>query len=149
MNILTIDTNKNAKLALQKSKSLLDYTNKILATQNNKDLFPNYKNLNLYASFWHRYSVSSVAITADVKFLVSCDGNYYNNGVINIWDINSCKEIYSYNLKSSVNCVTISSDGRYIVSGNSDGSVKLFSGSIDDKSINRLEIEIDEDEIPF
>ena len=63
-------TNQSAKLALLKSKSLIDITNKLLANRPNKDLIESFKSFRFSSTLGHKNSVRSVAITPDGKHIV-------------------------------------------------------------------------------
>ena len=77
-----------------------------------------YKTLN-----GHSYSVDSVAISSDNRYIVSAS----NDKTVRLWDVNSGKLLKTLNGHSnSVNSVVISSDNRYIVSGSWDNTVKLW-----------------------
>ena len=116
-------TNQNAKLALLKSKSLIDITNKLLANRPSKALIESFENFRFSPTLGHTGSVNSIAITPDGKYVVSgsCDGT------IKLWDINSGKEIRSLEGHSDrVDFIAITPDGKHIVSGRKDNTIKLW-----------------------
>ena len=55
MNNQLTTTNQNAKLALLKSKSLIDITNKLLANRTSKDLVQSVENFRLSVISGHEY----------------------------------------------------------------------------------------------
>ena len=116
-------TNQSAKLALLKSKSLIDITNKLLANRPNKDLIESFKSFRFSSTLGHKNSVRSVAITQDGKYIVSGS----DDETIKLWDIQSGKELQSFEgHKNSVRSVAITPDGKHIVSGSFDGTIKLW-----------------------
>ena len=84
-------TNQNSKLALAKSKSLLDVTNKILANRSDSlavamafDIFVETKG--------HTDHVLSVAISRDNKYIVSGS----SDETIKLWDFKIYLELYFF-----------------------------------------------------
>ena len=123
MNKNLTTTNQNAKLALNKSKSLLDITNKLLSKKDIDTLVQSFNFTPFVRENGHSILVESVAISPDGKTIVS--GSYDNT--IKIWDIQSGEclntlEGHSYSVES----VAISPDGKTIVSGSGNGTIKIW-----------------------
>ena len=119
MNNNLITTNQNSKIALAKSKSLLNITSKLLANKSTKELIENFKfSLNL----GHNFAVDSVSITPDRKYIVS-----FSKNNIKLWNINSGEIIRAFEIPYIIQTiVAISSDGKYIISGSWDKTIKLW-----------------------
>ncbi|MGL5870870.1 MAG: WD40 repeat domain-containing protein [Xenococcaceae cyanobacterium] len=67
--------------------------------------------------------VSSVAIDPSDRFFVSCDDND-----IKLWEINTGEEIASLRGHSDrVRCLSLSLDGKFLVSGSVDRTIKLWN----------------------
>lgn len=116
-------TNQNAKLALLKSKSLIDITNKLLANRTSKELIESFESFRFSPTLGHAGFVMSVAITPDEKYIVSGS----QDRTIKLWDIQSGKELRSFEGHTSyVSSVAITPDGKHIVSGGSDNTIKLW-----------------------
>ena len=116
-------TNQSAKLALLKSKSLIDITNKLLANRPNKDLIESFKSFRFSSTLGHKNSVRSVAITQDGKYIVSGS----DDETIKLWDIQTGKEVRSFEGHTDiVRSVAITPDGKYIVSVSNDKTIKLW-----------------------
>ena len=111
MNKNLTTTNQNAKLALNKSKSLLDITNKLLSKKDIDTLVQSFNFTPFVRENGHSISVESVAISPDGKTIVSGSGD----GTIKIWDIKSGKLIYTtYNfIKSEEYFAAIDPDGYF------------------------------------
>ena len=122
MNNQLTTTNQNAKLALLKSKSLIDITNKLLANRPNKGLIESFENFRFSPTLGHTGSVNSIAITPDGKYVVS-SGSY--DKTIKLWDINSGQELRSFEGHTS-SADSITPDGKYIVAGSRDNTIKLW-----------------------
>ncbi len=90
-NQLTV-INQDAKLALAKTRSLLDITNKILANRPSAELINSFESFRLSLSFGHTRDVTSVAITPDGKYIISGS----DDKTIKLWDISSGEEICNY-----------------------------------------------------
>ena len=71
MNKNLTTTNQNAKLALNKSKSLLDITNKLLSKKDIDTLVQSFNFTPFVRENGHSISVQSVAISPDGKTIVS------------------------------------------------------------------------------
>ena len=121
-------TNQNAKLALIKSKSLLDITNKLLAKKDIGQLIQSFKFKPFIRENGHSSGIGLVAISPDGKTIVSRSGY----GTIKLWDmklwdmesgecLNTLK-VDSYFAPS----VGISPDEKTIVAGGS----KVWYGEI-------------------
>ena len=83
MNNNLTTTDQNAKLALLKSKSLIDITNKLLANRPNKDLIESFESFRFSPALGHRGHVNSVVITPDGKYIVS--GSH--DKTIRLWEV--------------------------------------------------------------
>ena len=131
MNNNLTTTNQNAKLALSKSKSLLNITNSLLANRPNKELIESFENFRISISFENSSWVNCIAISPDGKYIVSGDGevdDVYEDdetgGSIKLWEISSGKEMLTFEGNGNVNSVAITPDGKYIVSGGN--AIKLW-----------------------
>ena len=72
----------------------------------------------------HSYSVTSVAISSDNKYIVSGS----RDNTIKIWNLESGQEIKTLaGHNGSVRSVAISSDSKYIVSGSDDNTIKIWN----------------------
>lgn len=113
------NTNQNAKLALVKSKNLLDITNNILAKRTKQEIVENFENFRFSPSFGFSDdmsdSVTYISITPDGKYaaFVSC---IYLYGFIILWELNSKRVVRI--LKNSGRYFELSPDGNYVVSAN-------------------------------
>ena len=117
-------TNQNAKLALIKSKSFLDITNKLLSKKTNNDLTKNLQ-FKPYFSDNSTAIVKSIAITPDGKHIVSG-----NDNTIKLWDIQSGDLIRTfYGHISSIQAIVISPNGENIISCayTRDKTIKLWN----------------------
>lgn len=85
-------TNQNAKLALLKSKSLIDITNKLLANRPSNALIESFESFRFSPTLEHTSWVSSVAITPDGKHMVSGSGDF----TLKLWELHSGKELRSF-----------------------------------------------------
>lgn len=127
-------TNQNAKLALSKSKSLLNITNSLLTNRPSKELIERFENFRISISFENSCWVNSIAVSPDGKYIVSGDGevdDVYEDdetgGNIKLWDICSGKELQTFEGHSwGVSSVAITPDGNYIVSGSPDSTIRLW-----------------------
>ena len=135
MNKNLTTTNQNAKLALNKSKSLLDITNKLLSKKDIDTLVQSFNFTPFVRENGHSILVESVAISPDGKTIVS--GSY--NNTIKIWDIQSGECLNTlYGYSSWVQSVAISPDGKTIVSGSSDETIKIWDNQ-SGECLNTLE----------
>ena len=115
-------TNQNAKLALNKSKSLLNITNSLLSKKTNSSLTRNFQ-LKPYFSDGHTSSIHSVTVTPDGKNIIS--GSW--DKTIKIWDIKSSECIRTlYGHTGSVNSIVVTQDGKTIISGSNDETIRLW-----------------------
>ena len=117
--------NQNAKLALSKSKSLLNITNGLLSQKASSILNEKFQ-FKPYFSDGHTDSVFSLAITPNGEYIVSGGGDK----TIKLWDLSSGKCLRTFEGHSGcVNSVVISTDGKYIISGSRDETVKMWDVS--------------------
>ena len=115
-------TNQNAKLALSKSKSLLNITNSLLLKKTNSNLTNNFQ-FKPYFSDGHIDSIKSVAITPDGKTIISGSADK----TIKLWDINSRMCIKTLNGHTdSILLIAITLDGKTIISGSNDKTIKFW-----------------------
>ena len=112
--------NKNSKLALTKSKNLLDITKKIL---DKKELIQTFQFKPFIIEKGHTSSIYAIAISPDGKYIVS--GSI--DTTIKIWDFKTgeCLNTLEGHI-DSVNSISISPDGKYIVSGSDDDTIKIW-----------------------
>ena len=123
MNKNLTTTNQNAKLALNKSKSLLDITNKLLSKKDIDTLVQSFNFTPFVRENGHSISVQSVTISPDGKTIVSGS----SDETIKIWDIQSGECLNTlYGHSYSVESVAISPDGKTIVSGSGNGTIKIW-----------------------
>lgn len=116
-------TNQNAKLALSKSKSLLNITNSLLAKKDIGQLIQSFKFKPFLKEKGYSNSVNSVVISLDGKTMVSGS----DDNTIKIWDMQNGESLNTLKGHSdSVLSVAISPDGKTIVSGGRDGTIKLW-----------------------
>ena len=113
-------TNQNAKLALNKSNSLL-------SNNLSKEPIESFENFGFSVESGHGCSINSLTVTPDGKTIVSASSDH----TIKLWEISSGKEIQIIKGHSSdINSVAISFDGKYIVSGDgtygASGTIKLW-----------------------
>ena len=123
MNKNLTTTNQNAKLALNKSKSLLDITNKLLSKKDIDTLVQSFNFTPFVRENGHSISVESVAISPDGKTIVSGS----QDSTIKIWDNQSGECLNTLEGHSGyVSSVAISPDGKTIVSGSGNGTIKIW-----------------------
>ena len=123
MNKNLTTTNQNAKLALNKSKSLLDITNKLLSKKDIDTLVQSFNFTPFVRENGHSISVESVAISPDGKTIVSGS----SDETIKIWDIQSGECLKTLKGHSEwADSVAISTDGNTIASGSRDKSIKIW-----------------------
>jgi WD40 repeat protein len=105
-------TNQNAKLALSKSKSLLNITNSLLSKKANSDLEKRFKFKPFLIERGHFDSISSITITPNGKYVVSAS----LDDTIKIWDIESkeCLKTIKSN-EETIDILKVTPDGKYIV----------------------------------
>ncbi len=122
MNNNLTTTNQNTKLALSKSKSLLNITNSLLAKKANSDLEQNFKFKPFLVERGHSGFISTITITYDGKYIVSERGDdvFHPNDTemwdIKIWGIENgecLRTIKGYEEK--IDILKITPDGKYIV----------------------------------
>lgn len=110
-------TNQNAKLALSKSKSLLNITNSLVAKKANSNLEQKFKFKPFLIERGHLGFISNVVMTNDEKYLVSESGDdIFGSNDIKIWDIKSgecLRTIKGYEEK--IDILKVTSDRKYIV----------------------------------
>lgn len=121
-NIIT--TNKNAKQALVKSKSLIDITNKLLAKRSQQQIVENLNNLRLSISLGHEESVNNMIFTPDGNYILSASVD----GTMKLWDIHSGKEVRTFEgNKRQITSLAITSDGKYVVTGGFNLEIILWN----------------------
>jgi WD40 repeat protein len=125
MNNNLTTTNQNSKLALTKSKNLLNIANSLLSKKSSSDLSKVFPFKPFLLQKGHTDSVNSVAISPDGKFIVSGS----SDDTIKIWDFKTgeCLNNLDGNLYS-ITSVAISPDGKYIVSG--EGNLSYSEGIV-------------------
>ena len=110
---------QNAKLALTKSKNLMDITKKILEK---KELIQRFQFKPFLIECGHEDSVNFIAISPDGKYIVSGSDDI----TIKIWDLKTGECLKTLEGHSNSVSVTISPDGKYIVSGSYDETIKIW-----------------------
>ncbi|MBN2735559.1 MAG: WD40 repeat domain-containing protein [Spirochaetales bacterium] len=79
---------------------------------------------NLLKEIDNTYSVESVSISIDGKYIFSGDAN----GRIHLWDFDSGKHLRVLNIHTkSVDSIECTSDNKFFISGSSDGSVIIWN----------------------
>ena len=116
-------TNQNAKLALSKSKSLLNITNSLLAKKDIGQLIQSFKFKPFLKEKGYSNSVNSVVISLDGKTMVSGS----DDNTIKIWDMQSGECLNTLEGHSrSISSLAISIDGKTVVSGSYDKTIKIW-----------------------
>ena len=116
-------TNQNAKLALSKSKSLLDLANKLLSKKDSGELTQSFPFIPFLREKGHSGWVNSVAITPDGERVVT--GSW--DETIKIWDMQSGECLDTLEGHSGwVNSVAITPGGERVVTGSSDNTIKIW-----------------------
>lgn len=109
--------NQNAKLALSKSKSLLNITNGLLSKKTTDNLEKEFGYKPFLIERGHLGFISNVVMTNDEKYLVSESGDdIFGSNDIKIWDIKSgecLRTIKGYEEK--IDILKVTSDRKYIV----------------------------------
>ena len=178
MNNNLTTTKLNAKFVLEKTKNLLDITNKLLSKRDTFQPVDICKYKPFLRDRGHSDSINSIFITSNDKYIISgssdktikiwdiqngeClntlyghspkfvqispDGNsiifvdFINDEIIEIFDIQSKKSLIRISISEeeedvdeegipytySVYSITISQDGNYIISGNSNNTIKIY-----------------------
>lgn len=107
-------TNQNAKLALSKSKSLLNITNSLLSKKANNDLEKQFEFRPFLIEEGHRKSVTSLVVTPDGKIIVSGS----KDNTIKLWNIETGECLKTLKGHSGyIHSLAITLDGRQIISG--------------------------------
>ena len=115
-------TNQNAKLALSKSKSLLDLANKLLSKKDSGELAQSFPFKPFIRDKVHSDHIYSVAITPNGKKVVSGS----NLKPIKIWDIESGECLETLDRCTSSFSVVITSNGKKVVSGHYATPIKIW-----------------------
>ncbi len=131
MNNNLITTNQNAKLALCKSKSLLNITNSLLAKKDIGQLVQSFKFKPFIKEKGHSDSVYSVAISLDGKTIVSGS----EDGTLKLWDIRSGECIYTSDHAAKV---SIDKDGYF--TGEIDEYVRVSEAPLTQRKLTDEEI---------
>lgn len=110
-------TNQNAKLALSKSKSLLNITNGLLSKKTTDNLEKEFGYKPFLIERGHLGFISNVVMTNDEKYLVSeSRDDIFGSNDIKIWDIKSgecLRTIKGYEEK--IDILKVTSDRKHIV----------------------------------
>jgi len=93
----------------------------------------NRKIIKTYKSKYLKDSPYSLAVTSDMKYLISGTDNGSNSmshskhdDTLLIWDVNSAKPIKRLKQKGDVDCIAISPDEKLFASGSTDGNIKIW-----------------------
>ncbi|MFA5427800.1 MAG: WD40 repeat domain-containing protein [Sulfurimonas sp.] len=121
MNNNLTTTNQNAKLALSKSKSLLNITNSLLLKTVNSDLTKNFQ-FKPYLIDTLNCSAKSVAVTPDGETIFSISAD----NTIKSWDVKSGEHVNTLDRQESVvSSLAITPDGKFIIIGSEKGTIDL------------------------
>ena len=140
-------TNQNAKLALSKSKSLLNITNSLVAKKANSNLEQKFKFKPFLIERGHLGFISNVVVTYDGKYIVSERGEDVFNPNdtemwnIKIWDTESSeclKTIKGYEEK--IDILKITQDGKYIVAVSSHNNKIIIWDFKNGKLLHKINI---------
>jgi len=107
-------TNQNAKLALSKSKSLLNITNSLLSKKANSDLEKQFKFRPFLIEEGHSKSVTALVVTPDGKIIISGS----SDDTIKLWNMETGECLKTLKGHSGlIHSLAITLDGRQIISG--------------------------------
>jgi len=116
-------TNQNAKLALIKSKSLLNITNGLLANRSSKELIESFENFRFSLNLGYSNSVSCITITHDGKYIVRAS----LHGTIKLCEISSGMELRTFKGHGSqIFSIATTPNGKYLASGGWGSTIKLW-----------------------
>ena len=129
-------TNQNAKLALSKSKSLLDLANKLLSKKDSGELAQSFPFKPFIRDKVHSDHIYSVAITPNGKKVVSGS----NLKPIKIWDIESGECLKTLEVYSGwINSIAITPNGKKVVLGSRNGTITIWDIESGNKCLQTLE----------
>ena len=121
MNNNLTSTNQNAKIALNKSKNLLNITSNLLLRNTNNHLFKSF-HFKPYLTDTFNCSTKSVAVTPDGKTIISVS----EDNTIKSWDVKSGEHINTLDIKEyEVSSLAITPDGKSIIIGSEKGTIDL------------------------
>jgi len=78
---------------------------------------------NIVKNVGHQRVVKSMAFSPDGKYLLVG----YDTNNIQVWDLQSGKQIATLKQKGGVNSLSLSPDGFYLASGNNDSTIKIWN----------------------